>query len=479
MKITFIEPPSLDRKPAVERVFGCTFSLYPIPNIFSLTSAALLEKSGFEVVYIDMATEKWGRKRFEDFLKKDSSEVYLLHSVNLSISNDLQAHGLLRSLRKDVFILFAGPAPTYSPKDFLKDEKTIVVRGEPEVTLLELMTYLNAGGNDLSKIAGISFLKGREIIDNPSRALIENLDSLPFPARHLLRRNLYYNPKLKGMPFTAMQTSRNCSYSCIFCVPNSGNFARELEYRRYNQNKKPPVRMRSASSVVSEFALLKGQGYRAVSIIDDQFLWDNQRTREICSGIKDMDMEWGCLARADHITEENALLLAQAGCRYVDLGVESFDQSVLDDVRKNLKGEKIPEAVRILKKQKILVKINLILGISPLQTPEGIKQDIRMAKRLDVDAVMFSIATPFPGTEFYSRAISNKWLSGKGYRPESVQNRAIIDYPALSSRQLNLLVKQANLSFYFRPRIIIKNIGRIFNPFWLWRALVAMRRKFY
>jgi radical SAM superfamily enzyme YgiQ (UPF0313 family) len=311
------------------------------------------------------------------------------------------------------------------------------------------------------------------------RPLIKDLDKLPFPARHLLKKEIYYNPKLPQKPFTVMQTSRNCPYRCIFCVPNALSFAVELEYKRYNEDKKPPIRLRSAESVIKEFKELSDQGYKSVSIIDDQFLWDKKRTLEICQGIKDLGIEWGCLARADHLDEETIKALSEANCRYVDMGVESFKQEILDDIKKDLKVEKIYEAVKLLKKYNILTKINLILGSSSLQTKRDIREDIRKAKSLDVDAVMFSIATPFPGTEFYKRAKENNWFIKGEYFPESVQMKAIISYPGLCYKELNYLIKFANLSFYLSPKFIKKNIKHIFNFRYFLNVLKALKRKFF
>ncbi len=477
MKVTFIDPPDFLKRKNVERIFGCTYTLYPMPNIFSLTMAAVLEKSGHSVNYIDMANEGWSRRRFEKFLAADDSSIYCFHSVNLSMASDLNVLEMIRGLKKNALIVFTGPAPTYFIEEFLKTDRTFVIRGEPEFTLLEFAQAMGKGGS-LTGIKGLSFLLDNRVVHNDPRSLINDLDELPYPARHLLRRHMYYNPKLPKQPFTATQTSRNCSYGCIFCVPNSYNFARELEFRRANQERKPPVRMRSARNVIEEFKNLKEDGYRSISIIDDQFLWDESRTIDICNGIKDLGIEWGCLARADHITDRIAKTMAAAHCRYVDMGVESFDQNILDDIGKNLKSEKIYEAVGTLKKYKILAKINLILGASILHTPEKMREDIMKAKSLDVDSIMFSIATPFPGTEFYRRARQNNWISGGSYRPQSVQQKAIIEYPRLSGRELDRIARAANISFFLSPKFIKKNLHRIAEPLNLYRGLVALKRKF-
>ena len=492
MKITFIDPPDFSGKinppltkgrrggvRNIERVFGCTYSLYPMPNVFSLSSAAFLENNGFAVSYLDMANEGWRINRFKKFLLSDDSGAYVFHSVNLSLRSDLLALDMIREAKKEVPVIFTGPAPTYFTGNFLKDNNVFAVRGEPEWTLVELGRCLEKRGS-LEAIRGLSFLRDGAVFNNPPRELLEDLDALPFPARHLIKnKKLYYNPKLPKMPFTAMQTSRNCSYQCTFCVPNSGSFARELEHRKYSQNQKPPVRTRSAGNVIEEFRTLKSEGYKSVSIIDDQFLWAEARTIEICEGIKSLGIVWGCLARADHITDTIARQMSLAGCRYIDMGVESFNQEVLSDIRKNLDVQRIPESISILKRNNILAKINLILGASPLQTKEVMEEDIRKAKRLDVDAVMFSLATPFPGTEFYRQAKENKWFIDGDYHAESVQSKTIISYPGLSNKELNWIIKRANLSFYFSLRFVMKNLKRLGSPLNFCRGLLALKRKFF
>lgn len=478
MLITFIDPPNLLAKSNIERVFGCTYSLYPFPNIFSLYNAAVLEEEGYQVRYLDMANQGWGRRRLVNFFKQDLSDVYVFHSVNLSIKSDLRVHQEIRAVNKQAFIIFCGPAPTFFSEVFLKDERTFCLRGETEVSILELIRCLDRK-EDPSTVKGVSYQNRSGVIHNPWQPLVDNLDRLPYPARHLTKRYIYYNPKLSKGPFTAMETSRNCCYRCLFCVPNSASFACELEYRKNNSNRKPPTRLRSAENVVSEFKLLKSQGYKSISIIDDQFLWDKERTIKICRAIKDLNMHWGCLARADHLSAEITKHLAEAGCRYVDIGVESFNQDTLNYIRKDTKVEMIYRAVHLLKRYGILAKINIILGCSPHQSKDDINSDLKKAKELDVDAVMFSIATPFPGTEFYRLAKENRWFVKGDYYPQSVQMKAIISYPKLSNRELEQLIRRANLSFYFSPRFIKKNLLGMLSLRRFYTALKALKRKFF
>lgn len=478
LKVAFIDLPSLSRGNRPERVFGCTHMLYPLPNIFSLSTIAVLEKNGFLVNYFDAANEEWNFKKFVKFISNDKSDVYCIHSINLTKKKDIELFGQIRNIRPDAYCIFSGPAPTLEPEYFLKDKKTFVVRGEPELTYLDLLESLSCG-KEANGIQGVSFILNGNIVHNQTRPLIEDLDILPFCARQHLNNSLYFSPKLPQRPFTLLLTSRGCSHRCVFCVPDSFNFARELEYKKYANNAKPPVRFRSAKNVIDEFIFLKKSGYRSVAVVDSQFLWQPQRTIEICGGIKDLGIEWGCLARADRITEEIAVSMSEANCRYVDIGAESFDQRILDYTHKDLRVEDVYKAVKILKSHNILAKINLLIGAAPFETKEDVVRNIKEAEKIGADAVMFSLATPFPGTDFYLQAKENHWFSQGDYYPESVQLKAIVDYPKISHQELNQLLRMANLHFYFNPKFIMKNLWRLTKPVNVYHALIALKRKFF
>lgn len=477
-KVTFLEPPVLDNTRTAERVFGCASRVYPVPNIFVLTAAAVLERSGYDVHYLDAATKRWSEEDFKNFLIKDDSSAYLFYSVNLSQQTDLLAAGLIRRLKKDAAILFIGPAPTDRPSEFLVDERTYVLRGEFEGSLVEALSKIDRS-SELSNIQGISFVHGNEVIDTPSHDLLDDLDALPFPARHLIEKDRYFNPMLGVRPYTTVATSRGCAYRCIYCVPCSLSFAREIDYKRSHGNNKPPVRMRSAENVIEEFNLLKKQGYKAVSIIDDQFIWGKKRTLAICQGIKDLSMKWVCLARADSLDEDIAEAMAEAGCREVSIGVESFCQEILDYVHKDLRVETISQAIKILQKYKILAKLNILVGSSPLETIDTLNHTLRNALKAKPDWIMFNICNPFPGTKFYEIALENKWVIDGKYRAVDVQKQAIIDYPHLSHNEIERWVRNANMRVTFRPSFVFRKVLSQRSSRDLFDAVLALRQRIW
>ena len=473
MKITFLVPPPIDGK-IPERVAGCAYLLYYVPNIFLLSAAAVLEKAGYEAKYIETTIKKWDQKQFRAFLREDLSDIYSFYSVNLSQETDMQALKDIREIRGDIPVVFFGPAPSDRPAEFVADKNSYVVRGEPEYTMLELAKALDATLN-IKGIKSVSFRENEEIIHNANREPIEDIDVLPFPARHLLEeRDVYYNPKLGVRPFTAVCTSRGCSYRCIYCVPSSLSFSRELEYKHYF-NKKPPVRKRSPENIIEEFKLLKSQGYKAVNVQDDQFVWGEERTIKICEGIRDLGIVWGCSARSDHLTEPIVKAMADAHCKFIDLGVESFNQEILDYVKKDIDVKKNEEAIALVRKYGINAKINIMFGASPLETPETIKKNMEEVKRLKVDQVMYNIANPFPGTDFYKIAKENKLFVYGDYKPVNVAKEANIAYPHLGKEALEKAVRRANFKFFLTPRFIVKNIRRLGSL----DSLKAMFRKLF
>ncbi len=475
MIISYIEPISQNKK-RFERIFGCSYTNYPFPNIYILIILALLEKK-YQVCYNQDFLYFKEDDSLKNFISSDKSDIYLIFSVNLSMEADIAFAKRILEMKKNKIIIFLGPAPTFFTDKFLINENIYVVRGEPDFTVPDLIDAI-ADKKSLKNIRGISYLKDKKAVHNKSKEIINDLGLLPFPARHLIKKDNFYNPKLGVKPFTIMLTSRGCVNRCIYCVPCALSFCRELEFKKTSELK-PPVRARSAANVIEEFRLLKNSGYRSVSIIDDQFVWGKKRILEICEGIKNLKMVWGCLARADCLDEEIIRALSEAGCKYVDIGVESFVQEILNYTKKDVTVEKLIEGINLLKKYKIFVKLNILFGASPLETKDTVQKTFDKIKEIDPDQVMFDVCSPFPGTEFYDIAKKQNWIIGGDYKPIDVARSAHINYPHISSKELQTIVYRANLRFFLSPKFILKNIIRLKNPSSILEAVKASFRKLF
>lgn len=469
MKVVFLIPPPLPGERPAERVFGCTYELYPFPPLPILYAAAAVRAAGHEPCVVAGSPGSIG------------GDCCVIHAVNLSREADSAAHAGLRLERGPDFpIVFTGPGPSWEPERYARDARTFVLRGEVEESLPALLGELAAGRTpDAAAFPGLT-VRGPagKIVAGPPRPVIGDLDSLPVPARDLVDRDACFNPKLGTRPFTAVLSSRGCPHRCRYCVPNAMSFARELEGRRLAPDgRKPPVRLRSAGNVIAELAALAREGYRAVSFIDDEFVWSADRTEEICAALARLQLRWGCLARPDYIDERVAAALAAARCRYVDLGVESFVQAILDDVGKDLKVEETERAVRLLKRSGVPVKLNVLVGASALETRETIEETVRRVIDLDPDAAMFGVCNPFPGTAYWEVAQREGLLVESEYRPVDVQRASTVRLPHLSPEELVRAVRSANRRFYLRPRLILRNVLKSGSPGDLLRGAGAFWRK--
>ena len=211
MKVCFLIPPEPVAETPAERSAGCTRVVYPMPNLYELTVAALVESEGYDVSYVDLSAG--GDLRA--FVGSDNSDVYMIWSVNLSRAADFAARDAIIELRPEAKVVFLGPGATFFPKLYLTDSRVIIARGEPEMTVSELLGCLRDGG-DYTGLQGLTLLgDGGRIVRNPSRRLMTDLDALPFPARHLAGKTAFHNPKLKLSPYTTMLTSRTCPFRCI------------------------------------------------------------------------------------------------------------------------------------------------------------------------------------------------------------------------------------------------------------------------
>ncbi|MFH1403984.1 MAG: radical SAM protein [Candidatus Altiarchaeota archaeon] len=451
MKVIFLNPPVRDGPPP-EKIFGCNYGIYPQQNIFMLYPAALLEREGYDVSFIDCPAEK-----LESF--PSDGGLYVVESVFLSEENDKR---WAKTISEYASVVFMGPEPTYRPGDFLLNDRCFVARGESEHTILELVRCLEADGG-FDRVLGLSWRGVGGKVDNPPRPLLTNeeLDALPFPARHLLRKELYYNPKLLGRPSATLMASRNCYGRCIYCIPSSYTFAREIESRRFFHCK-PKVGLRSPENIIKEFRQLRGEGYMSVAVLDDNFINGRERTIQICEGVKDLGLEWGCLARADTIRDDGMVkAMAESDCKYVDLGVESFRQEVLDFVKKDLLVEDVERAIGLLKKHGIEPKINILVGVSPMDSEEDIDLTVRKLREMDIEYVSFSIAIPHPMTELYRVALDSGWFkTGTGdFKPADTYRESTIGHPGFSKTSLEEAVRRAYRRFYLNPSFIWKRLS--------------------
>lgn len=462
--VHFILPLSVEKRDA-DRIFGCNYGFFLQHNIFLLSAATVLKKAGFQVEVTNCPKDNIS---LEEALKIPT-DIYVFYSVFLSRKTDLETARIIRKKNRKKPIIFLGPDPTYYPKKYLLFDNFFVVRGEPELTLLELVENIN---DDIASIGGVSWKKKSKIIDNPQRPIIEDLDILPIPDRMLYKNPFSYpNARFRNFPSTTILTSRGCSFRCYYCVPNSLSYARELEEKRF-KGKKPPVRLHSPERIIREFEQIADLGFRSVSVLDDQFIWGKKRTLAICEGIRDLNLELSILARCDMIQDlELAQALAKAGVKHIAFGVESFNQKILDYVRKDLDVKTIEKAIKLTKRAGIEPEINVLLGSCPLETKETIEDTLRRVENLDVEIIHVNVCTPFPGTDFEKEAKKHGWTTVPEYVPIDPASESLISYPYLTDKDLEKAVRRFYRRHYFSLPYFLKSMKSLRSPYEFWAKL--------
>lgn len=354
----------------------------------------------------------------------------------------------VKKVNRGIAVVLIGLHPSARPKECLKQPNVdFVVIGEPEETVLELASVLEQGRRaELKKVKGIGFVENGKTIITAHRPFIQDLDSLPFPARHLLPMKQIFEA-VKKMPVSGnlrkpsvrMLTSRGCPYGCIFC---SNHIVMGRQWRA-----------RSAENVVAEIEhIIATYGIRQIDFLDDNIAFNRKRLETICDLIveKGLNIEW-CTpngVRADSLDEALLAKMRKAGCVSILIAPESGVQRVVDTIIKKKQDlRKVEEVVVTAKKLGIKVGCFFIIGMIG-ETKEDIKATIKYAyklRKLGADRFYFSYATPLYGTELYKQAKVGGFLKSTFSDEALSEVKPLIETPEFTCDDLLMLSAEANL----------------------------------
>jgi len=451
MKILLINPP------------GKTSFVTPPLSLMYL--AASLRNVGHQPQILDFLLEKPDQDSFFRIINQ-GVEMIAISAVTPLIDNAISLANFIKQKLPEKIIVFGGPHPTLLARETLENCPSIdfIVKGEGEERFNALLDYLE-GEKKEEELDGIAFRRDGEIIDLPQKKYIENLDDLPLPARDLVPIERYSEIlESEEKPATTLITSRGCPFHCIYCSkPIFGKI----------------FRARSPENILKEIEFLK-EKYKIREIIfyDDIFTFNRERIIRLCQLMveKKLNIIWKCETRVNFVDDELLQMMKKAGCYLIGYGIESGSQRVLNILKKGITIEGIEKAIEMTKKAGIGVLGYFMMGI-PGETEREIKETINFAKSLDVDFALFSIATPYPGTELYQIAQS------LGKIPKSWENsfytlgssESIISLCDLDSEILRKYQKIAYRSFYFRPIYIRKKLLKLKSPKTLKRYLRGVK----
>ncbi len=365
-----------------------------------------------------------------------------------------------KQLIPQVKIIVGGPHPSAFPKTLIKEipEIDFSIIGEGEIPLLKLVSALEKNKN-LFGLPSLSYKKNGKVIFNSQREFIEDLDTIPFPARDLLPNHIYYTSLPKKMGKTQgnlinMFTSRGCPYDCTYCESKT----------IWNRN----VRLRSADNIIAEIEeCIKKYGASEIVFHDDILPINQERTLKLCQKMKEqnLNIHWACMTRVNFVWENVMQTMKEAGCRIVNFGFESGSEKILKNINKKTTLEQARQAMKICKKVDIRTMGNFMIG-NIGETKETIRQTIDFAKELNPDTIGVFVTIPYPGTDLYNQAKELGYLNEKSpwknYTSVATSQSPMI-LPNLSPNCLRRWQSRALREFYFRPSYIWKRIKEIKN----------------
>jgi anaerobic magnesium-protoporphyrin IX monomethyl ester cyclase len=458
---------------------------------------AVVQEAGYSVDVIDAIGLRMTWEDFEKYMWKHKPRYMIIHATAPTLTNDMRTTFIGKAV--GTISMAIGTHVTPMTRETLESYPTldIVVRGEPELTIVDVIqtidrnveadqsgatistgnteltapwrklpfpdaSYLTTRGRfagvnptlvavALREVRGVGFRDiNMQVQINPDRPFIENLDSLPIPLHHMLPWQKYKVP-IVGGPYTFVLTSRGCPAGCRYCI-------KHVTYQS-------SVRHRSPEHVLKEMYMLKEMGMHHIHFEADLFTVKKEFVRELCDAIiKDgIKMRWSCNSRVDFVDADQLALMKRAGCFMIAWGLESGSEAVLKRARKGTTVQRIEESITASHKAGIKNWGYFIIGL-PGETEETIQQTIALSKRIPVDIALFHIATPYPGTPFYYEAVENGWIDMDRWEDYDMYSHTVLNYPNLSSKQLEYWAKRAAREWSLRPGPMMTFLKGAANP---------------
>lgn len=440
MKVTFLNPPQTNSKYKFLGVVA--------PSLGIGYMAAVLEKNGYDVDVLDASALELTYDEIGEEILKRNPDIVSISALTPTIGVALDSADKIKQVKPDTVVVLGGYHPTFEYKSVLEEPSVdVVVRGEGEYTLLELVQTIESGG-DLSSVAGLAFIDENddEITLTADRPIIKDLDELPFPAFHLFPMDKYKILNITTNVATII-TTRGCPMQCSFCSSAAlhGNH----------------LRRRSYENVCDEIELrLKEQNIDTIAFMDDTFTLNKKFVRNFCEEIKRRNLKfwWGCTSRVDTLDEELLQIMKDAGCITIFIGVESADQQMLEKMNKNITISKTESAFGLARKVGIRTIASCVIGM-PEDTKKTIKQTIDFVKKLNPNYALYSLATPYPGTRFYNETFKKNLIKINDWSKFTLLN-PVLKTIDCSSKELRSIQKKAFLKFYLRPNYLIRQVSQ-------------------
>ncbi len=421
--------------------------------------ASVLERAGHEVRVFDAMADKLNIHRLASKVKSfDPGMIGITTNVSYGWKAVLTGRWLKRAC-PGATVVFGGPWATTEHGSILEQKAAdIIVRGEGEITVVELAGAIARGDADFASIKGIAFTEAGKVVVTPARELNTRLDDLPFPDWRLFPKSTKYNIGFKGERHFPIMTSRGCPFDCINCSKFIHGYK---------------VRTRSIENVIEEIKHLKREfNANEIVFIDDAFNFDVERAEHLCDEIMKLDftVHIRCPSiRADRLTTRLAWKLKQAGVYDAAVGVESGNQDIVNAIGKKLDLSRVPKAIRVLKRLNILTTAFFMVGL-PGETLKTIIDTKNFIMNLDVDMADVFKITPIPGTKLNDMILERGTINADSQKRMQFfsYDEQTFELDGLPRAVVSHAIQEINRSFYFRVRKLLFFLKHLNLKNWKW-----------
>jgi anaerobic magnesium-protoporphyrin IX monomethyl ester cyclase len=417
-------------------------------------SAAMLRRINVEPIIRDYPAENISWQDFENDVKRICPDVLVVSVTHATILQDLEAFRIAKRIDPAIItvakgaLFFAAPMTLFQKPEF--DVMDFALIGESETVIHHLIGGLRKR-SALSSIGGILYKSTEgQWVRNESDDFEMDLDALPFPARDLLRNDLYVRPDT-GEPQATIQTARGCPSHCIFCLTPAISGSR--------------VRSRSAKNIVDEIEeCVTRYHIRNFFFKADTFTINKNFVIELCREIIDrkLDIAWVANSRVDTVDEERLQWMKKAGCWLVAFGFESGSDDLLKKMKKDARVSDAYTAVSLVRQAGMQIYGFFMIGL-PWDNKETVQETLALAKNLDCDFSEIHLATPYEGTELHTIAkelglIDNEVI-GHDYFSDPIMGTMFLSREEILDYRRNGL-----RGLYFSPKYIMKTLSKVRSP---------------
>jgi anaerobic magnesium-protoporphyrin IX monomethyl ester cyclase len=447
MKVLLINEPYVQGFNRTQRWAARTRGRVLRPPDWLAYATAVIEREGIEAKLYDFPAEDLEKDDLRLLIRKEQPDFVVLDSTTPSIYSDLECAGICKQESRCTVIMVGPHASALPEETLLLGDGSVdaVCIGEYDFTVLDVIRNYPR----LRDVEGICYLDNGLALRTAPRSLIEDLDSLPFPAWHHLDLMKYFDGS-KLHPYIDIFSGRGCPHRCLFCL-----WPQVMHGRK--------VRLRSPARVVDEIEhdiALCPKVARGGEFFfeDDTFTLVKTNAMAICEEIlrRGLKITFSVNARTDTADAELFRMLKRAGCRELLVGFESGDPAVLSGMNKRASVDDARRFMELALKNGLDVHGCFVLGL-PGETRDTMEKTLDFALELGLHTVQFSGAVPFPGTEYFDYCRDRGLLKAERWDAwlSEGEQAAVIDYPGLSKEEIDEAVDRGLKRFYFRPSYML------------------------